>query len=158
MNMLATSTNISLLSLKLFSLFFLVDWFYNFYRKYFSFSDFKSSLKKIYQPLKYKLIKCLPFWGTNPPPQLHNYWVSIKKVNQILKLKCCESSYTFASHDRGWTIVNGSLNADFYYSDWLYLVEKGNLKMVESIFDSIEVSDDSNHNNKFIKSYKMTVF
>ena len=99
----------------------------------------------------------MSFWGTNPPPQLHNYWVSIKKVNQILKLKCCESSYTFVSHDRGWTIVNGSLNADFYYSDWLYLVEKGNLKMVESIFNSIEVSDDSNHNNKFIKSYKMAV-
>ena len=29
--------------------------------------------------------------------------------------------------------------------------------MVESIFNSIEVSDDSNHNNKFIKSYKMAV-
>ena len=27
--------------------------------------------------------------------------VSIKKINQILKLKCCESSYTFVSHDRG---------------------------------------------------------
>ena len=29
--------------------------------------------------------------------------------------------------------------------------------MVESIFNSIEVSDDSNHNNKFIKSYQMAV-
>ena len=27
--------------------------------------------------------------------------VSIKRVNQILKLECCESSYTYASHGRG---------------------------------------------------------
>ena len=83
--------------------------------------------------------------------------VSIKKINQILKLKCCESSYTFVSHDRGWTPADGSLNADLYYSDRLHLVEKGNLKLAESIFNSIEVSNDSNHNNKFSKSYKMSV-
>ena len=35
--------------------------------------------------------------------------------------------------------------------------EKGNLKLAESIFNSIEVSNDSNHNNKFSKSYKMAV-
>ena len=50
--------------------------------------------------------------------------VSIKKVNQILKLKCCESSYTFVSCDRGWTLVHGSLNADLYYSDRLHLQGK----------------------------------
>ena len=83
--------------------------------------------------------------------------VSIKKVNQILKLKCCESSYTFVSHDRGWALADGSLNADLYYSDRLHLVEKGNLKLAESIFNSVEVSNDSNHNNKFSKSYKMAV-
>ena len=50
--------------------------------------------------------------------------VSIKKVNQILKLKCCESSYTFVSCDRGWILVDGSLNADLYYSDRLHLQGK----------------------------------
>ena len=50
--------------------------------------------------------------------------VSIKKVNHILKLKCCKSSYTFVSCDRGWTLVHGSLNADLYYSDRLHLQGK----------------------------------
>ena len=80
--------------------------------------------------------------------------VSIKRVNQILKLECCESSYTYASHGRGWTLADGSLNADLYCSDRLHLVEKGNQKLAESIFNSIEVSNNSNHNNKFSKSYK----
>ena len=82
--------------------------------------------------------------------------MSIKKVNQILKLKCYESSFTFVSYDSGWTLANGSLNADVYYSDRLYLVEKGNLKLAASMFTSIEVSNDvlcRNHNNK----YKMAV-
>ena len=50
--------------------------------------------------------------------------VSIKRVNHILKLKCCESSYTFVSCHRGWTLVHGSLNADLYYSDRLHLQGK----------------------------------
>ena len=41
-------------------------------------------------------------------------WVSIKKINQILKRKCYESSHTFVSYDSGWTFTNGSLNADLY--------------------------------------------
>ena len=87
--------------------------------------------------------------------------MSIKKVNQILKLKCYESFFTFVSDDSGWGLANGSLNVDLYYSDRLHLVEKGNLKLAESIFNSVEVSNDAichNHNNKFSKSYKMAVF
>ena len=82
-------------------------------------------------------------------------WASIKKVNQILKLKHDESSYTFVSYNSGWTLANGSLNANLYYSDRLHIVEKGNLKLAESLFNSIEVSNDficRNHNNKFSKS------
>ena len=79
----------------------------------------------------------------------------IKEVSQILKLKYYESSYTFVSYDSDWTLSNGSLNADLYYSERLHLVEKGNLKLAESIFNSIEVSNDficRNHNNEFRKS------
>ena len=87
--------------------------------------------------------------------------VSIKKVNQILKLKCYESSYTFVSCDSGWTLANGSLNADFYYSDRLHLMEYTKKSLVaESIFNSVEVSNDficRNHNNKFSNSYRMAV-
>ena len=92
------------------------------------------------------ILPCDDSWSVNR--------VSIKKVNQILKLKCYESSYTFVSYDGGWTLANGSLNTN--YSDRLYLVEKGNLKLAESIFNSIEVSNDficHNHNNKLSKSY-----
>ena len=48
----------------------------------------------------------------------------IKEVNQFLKLKCYESFYKFVGYDSGWTFENGSVNADFYYSDRLHLVEK----------------------------------
>ena len=61
----------------------------------------------------------------------------IKVVNQILKLKFYKSSYTFVSYDGSWTLANGSLNADLYYSDRLQLVEKGNLKLGESNFRSM---------------------
>ena len=76
-------------------------------------------------------------------------WVSIKDVNQILKLKCYKSSYNFVSYNSGWTFANDSLNEDLYYSERLHLVEKENLKLAESIFHSIDVSHDitcSNHN------------
>ena len=38
--------------------------------------------------------------------------VFIKEVNQILKLKCYESSYTSFVYGSGWTLSNCSLNAD----------------------------------------------
>ena len=50
--------------------------------------------------------------------------MSIKEVNQILKLKCYKSSYIFVGYDSRWTLANGSLNEDLYYSDRLHLVEK----------------------------------
>ena len=40
---------------------------------------------------------------------------SIKEENQILKLKCSES--VCFCYDSGWTLANGSLNTDLYYSD-----------------------------------------
>ena len=52
------------------------------------------------------------------------------------------------------------VNADLYFSDRLHLVEKGNLKLSESIFNLIEVSNEficRNHNNKLSKSCKMVV-
>ena len=41
----------------------------------------------------------------------------IKAVNQILRLKSYKSFNTIVSYDSGWTLVNVSVNADFYYSD-----------------------------------------
>ena len=98
------------------------------------------------------ILPCDDSWSVN--------WVSIKKVNQILKLKCYKSFFTFVSYSSCWTLANGSLYADLYCSDRLHLAEKGNLKLTQSIFNSIEVSNDVicwNHNNEFSKSYKMAV-
>ena len=52
------------------------------------------------------------------------------------------------------------VNADLYYAGRLHLVEKGNLKLCESIFHSMRISKGFicyNHNKKFSKSYKMVV-
>ena len=98
------------------------------------------------------IVPCDDSWSVNR--------VSIKKVKQILKLNCYKSSYTFVSYDSGWTLVNGSLSTDLYYSDRVHLVGKGNLKLIELIFNSIEVSNGficCNHNNKFSKLYEMAV-
>ena len=55
--------------------------------------------------------------------------------------------------------MNGPLNADLYYSGRLHLVEEGILKLAESIFISIEVSNDiiCSYHNEFSKSCKRTV-
>ena len=108
------------------------------------------SIKTNYICVNVKICGILPrddSWSVNR--------VSIKKVNQIMKLKCYRSSYTFVGYDRAWTLANGSLNRDLYYSDRLNLVKKGYLKLAVSIFNSIEVPNDficRNHNNNFSNS------
>ena len=76
-----------------------------------------------------------------------------------MKLKCYELFYISLTYDSGWTLSNGFLHVDLYFSDRLHLVEKGNLKLAVSIFSSIEVSNDfiCHNHNKFSKSYKNTV-
>ena len=64
--------------------------------------------------------------------------VLIKEVNQILKAKCSKSFFICISYDSCWTFANGSLNQDLFFQDNVHLVEKGNLKLAESIFSSIE--------------------
>ena len=56
-----------------------------------------------------------------------------------------------------WALFNGSLNADLYYLHRLHLVGKENLRLTESIFNSIEVSSDiiCSNDNRFSKSCKM---
>ena len=117
-------------------------------------SEIARSFKTNYRYVKVVtcgILPCDDSWSVNQ--------VFSKDVIQILKLKLYKSYYTFVSYNSGWTLAKGSLSADLYYSDRLHLVEKGHLKLVESIFTSIEVSNDnicSNH-NKFSKSYKMAV-
>ena len=75
-------------------------------------------------------------------------WVLIKEVNEILKAKYSKSFFTYISYDSCWTVANGSLNPDLFFLDNLHLVEKGNLKLAESIFSSIEIAMASLVTNK----------
>ena len=61
------------------------------------------------------------------------------------------------SYISSWTLANGTINTDLYHSDRLYLAEKGNLELTESIFLLKEVSNDiiSSNHNKFSKSHKI---
>ena len=85
--------------------------------------------------------------------------VLIKEVNQILKAKCSKSFFIYISYDSCWTFANGSLNPDLFFSDNVHLVEKGNLKLAESIFSSIKNYNDitCNKHKQFLTSFKMAV-
>ena len=85
--------------------------------------------------------------------------VLIKEVNQILKANCSKSFFIYIGYDSCWTFANGSLNPDLFFSDNVHLVEKGNLKLAESIFISIKNYNDvtCNKHKQFLTSYKMAV-
>ena len=64
--------------------------------------------------------------------------VRIKEVNEMLKAKCSKLFFTYISYDSYWTVANVSLNPDLSFLNNVHLVEKGNLKLAESIFSLIE--------------------
>ena len=86
-------------------------------------------------------------------------WVLIKEVNQILKAKCSKSFFIYVGYDSCWTFTNGTLNPDLFFSDNVHLVEKGNLKLAESIFILIKNRNGvtCNKHKQFLISYKMAV-
>ena len=83
----------------------------------------------------------------------------IKEVNENLKAKGSKSFCTYTSYDSCWTVANGSLNPDLFFLNNVHLVEKGNLKLAESIFSSIENCNGltCNKQKQFLISYKMAV-
>ena len=85
--------------------------------------------------------------------------VLIKEVNEILNEKCSRLFFIYISYDSYWTVANGSLNPDLFFLDNVHLVEKGNLKLAESKFSSIENCNGitCNSQKKFLMSYKMAV-
>ena len=59
--------------------------------------------------------------------------VYMKDVNQMLKIKCTRSCFTFIFQDSVWTLWNGLFDPDLFYLDNVHLVENANLKLAESI-------------------------
>ena len=70
-----------------------------------------------------------------------------------------KSFFIYIGFNSCWSFANGSLNTDLFFSDNVHLVEKGNLKLAESIFNSIENCNGvtCNKHKKFLISYKMAV-
>ena len=83
----------------------------------------------------------------------------IKEVNQILKAKCSKSFFIYIGYDSCWTLANGSLNLDLFFLGDMHLVEKGNIKLAESIFSSIKncINVTCNKHKQLLISYKMVV-
>ena len=67
-----------------------------------------------------------------------------------MKLKCVLFSFSYIGKDTNWTLANGSLNPNLFYSDKIHLAEKGNSHLSTSIRKSTEYFYDK-------KSYKMAV-
>ena len=85
--------------------------------------------------------------------------VLIKEVNQILKAKCSKTFFIYISCNSWWTFTNGSLNPDLFFLHNAHQVEKANLKLAESIFNSIKNCNSvtCNKHKQFPTSYKMAV-
>ena len=74
-------------------------------------------------------------------------------INEILKLKYVRFSFSYIGQDNVWTLL---LNLELFFSEKIYLVVKGNLKLSKPIRQSIEdFYDTGNINpNQLTKSYK----
>ena len=85
--------------------------------------------------------------------------VLIKEVKQILKAKCPKSFLIYIGYESSWSFANGSLNVDLFSLDNVHLVEKGNLKLAQSILSSIKNCNSvtCDKQKRFLISYKMAV-
>ena len=91
----------------------------------------------------------------------------IKEINTILKCKCAFHSFNFIEQEQGRTDNNDTLDLSLFYHNKLDLIQKGNIKLSESVITATEDAniDQNTHLNKmsikkhnqFIKTYKMAV-
>ena len=74
-------------------------------------------------------------------------------------------SFNFIEQEQGWTDKNNTLDHSLFYHDKLHLIQKGNIKLSESIITATEdrnIGQNTHFNkmsnkkhNQFIKTYKM---
>ena len=57
----------------------------------------------------------------------------IKEINTILKCKCAFHSFNLIGQEQGWTNDNDMLDLSLFYHEKLHLIQKGNIKLSESI-------------------------
>ena len=64
--------------------------------------------------------------------------ILIKEINIILKCKCVFHRLYFIEQGQGWTNNNDTLDPSQFYQDQLHLIQKGNIKLSESIITATE--------------------
>ena len=76
--------------------------------------------------------------------------ILIKEINAILKCKCTLHSFNFIEQKESWADNNETLDPSLFYHDKLHFIQKGNIKLSESIITATEGIDiDQNtHFNK----------
>ena len=94
--------------------------------------------------------------------------ILIKEINTILKCKCAFHRFNFIEKEQGWTDNNDALDPSLFYQDKLHLIQKGNIKLSESIITATEYPNigqntffnkmTNKKHNEFMKTYKMAVF
>ena len=60
----------------------------------------------------------------------------IKDINTILKCKC--ALHSFIKQEQGWTDNKDALDLSLFSHDKLHLIQKGNIKLSESIITATE--------------------
>ena len=68
----------------------------------------------------------------------------IDEVNDLFKSKCLVKGFHFINQNNGWTLNNVTIDFSLFYSDGLYFVEKGNLKLGKSIFKATDSNSNAN--------------
>ena len=68
----------------------------------------------------------------------------IPSFSFLLKSKCLVKSFHFINQSSEWILSNGALDFSLFYSDSLYLVEKGKLKLGKSILKAINSNSNAN--------------
>ena len=93
--------------------------------------------------------------------------ILIKEINIILKCKFAFHRFNFIEPEQGWTDNNDVLDPSLFYQYNLHLIQKGNIKLSESIITAIEDANigqntffnemTNKKHNLFMKTYKMGV-
>ena len=97
------------------------------------------SLRRKYHPIAISVCGLLP--------RCHNWSINRANINEIKNYICYKSKsngVNFINHT-DWTLQDGSLKPNLFYTNKLHLMEEGNVKLAASIYSSI------NHNTSINK-------
>ena len=98
------------------------------------------SLRHKYHPIAIFVCGLLPHDNNWSISRVH-----INEINNYLCYKSKSNGVNFINHT-DWTLQDGSLKPNLFYTNKLHLIKEGNIKLAASIYNSI------NHNTSINKS------